>query len=55
LPKVFSASPPTFDPFYLDVLLAFLTDAPLVMCSDGMKNNPKMLAETMRTMKVTSS
>ena len=34
---IFSAAPPSFDPFYLDVYVAFLTKSTLLMTSQNMK------------------
>ncbi len=42
---ILSASPPTFDPFYIDVFLAFLSGAKLVFASSALKAKSKTLAK----------
>ena len=51
---IFSAAPPTFDPFYLDVLLSFLSSACLLLTSQKVKiQSGKKLSEILKCNHVT--
>lgn len=43
-PKIiFSAAPPTFDPFYLDVFVSFLSKSPLILTSQNVSKITKFI------------
>jgi len=51
--KILSVSPPTFDPFYLDVLCSLTANAKLILCTTRLKSRPRDMLNMLEKTKAT--